>query len=285
MLKLYFRDIVPAPEDEFLLTRVTIPRGEKFRQHAHDFTEIILVDRGEMLHIVNDEPIPMRVNHLVMMRMGDIHGFKCAKESDLVLAHVAFRTETLEHIRNRYYPDSQSFYGGNSRLPNMMELDSDVYRRISELVDSMANVPRTLFEIERFLLTLFHLLESASYQRLPPLCPQWLKRAYTHGQTPEVFAGGVKAFQHLCDKSAPHVARSCRVWFNTTPSQLLNRFRMDYAAKELSMTDRAILEISMDCGFDSLSHFYRLFRQSHGMSPREYRIRSKSVAGGEGLSR
>jgi len=167
----------------------------------------------------------------------------------------------------------------------MMELDSDVCRRISEQIDLMANAPRTLFEIERFLLNLFHILEDDSSQRLPPLCPEWLKRAYTLSQTPDVFADGVQAFQHLCGKSATHVARSCRAWLNTTPSQLLNRFRMDYAAKELSMTDRSILDISLDCGLDSLSYFYRLFRQSHGMSPKEYRIRSKSVAGGEGWSR
>jgi len=284
MFKLYFRDIVLVPEDAFHLTRTTIKRGETFRQHTHDFTEIILIDRGETLHVVNGESIPMGANHLVMIRMGDIHGFKCTKDSDLVLAHVAFRTETLEHIRDRYYPNSQTFYGGKSRLPSMMELNGDVSRRIGEQVDLMANAPRTLFQIERFLLNLFHVLESHSYQRLPPLCPDWLKQAYALSQTPEAFRGGVKAFQHLCGKSATHVARACKAWLNTTPSQVLNRFRMDYAAKELSMTDRAILDISLDCGFDSLSYFYRLFRQSYAMSPKEYRIRSKSVVGGEGWS-
>ena len=280
MYKFYFRNIAIEPDDAFHVTRATIAKGQTFRQHTHDFMEIILIDRGETLHTVNGESIPMRANHLLMMRMGDIHGFKCTGDSDLVLVYVAFHPETLEHIRDRYYPNSRSFYGGKSRLPNMIELNSDVSRRISEQVDLMANAPRTLFQIERFLLNLFHILESQSSQKLPPLCPDWLRRAYPLLQTPEVFTGGVKAFQHLCGKSATHVARTCRTWLNATPSQLLNRFRMDYAAKELSMTDRAILEISLDCGFDSLSHFYRLFRQSHGISPKEYRIRSKSVAGG-----
>ncbi len=285
MFKFYFRDIAIEPDDAFHVTRATIARGRTFRQHTHDFTEIFLVDRGETLHTVNGESIPMGPNHLAMMRMGDIHGFKCASDSDLVLVNVAFRTDTLEHIRGRYYPNSRSFYSGKSRLPNMIELDSDVCRRINEQADLLANAPRTLFQIERFLLNLFHILESHSSQSLPPLCPDWLRRAYPLFRTPEVFTGGVKAFQHLCGKSATHVARTCKAWLDETPSQILNRFRMDYAARELSMTDRAILDISLDCGFDSLSHFYRLFRQSHGMSPKEYRIRSKSVAGGEVWSR
>ncbi len=235
--------------------------------------------------MVNGESIPMRANDLVMMRREDVHGFKCAKDSDLILVHVAFRNETLEHLRDRYYPDSPLFYSCRSHLPDMMEIDSEVCRRISEQVDLMAKAPRTLFQIERFLLNLFHILQNHSFQRLPPLCPEWLKHAYIMSQTPVVFTGGVKAFQQLCGKSATHVVRACKAWFDVTPSQLLNRFRMDYAAKELSMTERAILEISLDCGFDSLSHFYRLFRQSHGMSPKEYRLRSKSVAGGEGWDR
>jgi len=44
----------------------------------------------------------------------------------------------------------------------------------------------------------------------------------------------------MCNRSAAHVSRACRQWLNATPSQIVNRFRMDYASRELSMTDRPI---------------------------------------------
>ena len=98
-------------------------------------------------------------------------------------------------------------------------------------------------------------------------------------QKPGGFTGGVTTFRKLCGKSATHVARESREWLHATPSQLINRSRMDYAARELSMTDRTIVDISLDCGFSSLSRFYQVFRQHYRMPPRKYRIKSISVTG------
>ena len=280
MKKFLFEEIALARDHAFVLARVTVQKGRAIRQHTHDFPEIHWVEQGEGLHNVNGGSIPIRTSHLLMMRPTDVHGFECNEESDLVLGVVAFRAETLEHIRTRYFSDMPSFYGGASPLPHMIELDSEPLRRTSEQADLLANSTRTIFHIERFLLNLFFVIESQGPERLPPLCPDWLRRAYTRMQKAELLAGGVKEFRQLCNRSEAHVSRVCRQWLNATPSQIVNRFRLDYAARELSMTDRKILDISMDCGFDSLSHFYRLFRQRYGISPRAYRIRNKVVAGG-----
>ncbi|MCX5868425.1 MAG: AraC family transcriptional regulator [Proteobacteria bacterium] len=278
-----FHQLTSSPGDKFHLTRATIPGGSTIRQHTHDFIEILWVDGGEATHEVNGESVSIRTNHLIMMRTGDVHGFTCDRESNLVLVNIAFRAEILEHIRSRYFPGAPFFYGGESRLPKMVDLDNDFRRRAGDHVDLLANEPRTLFHIERFLLNLFHHIESRSAEEFSPLCPDWLMRAYTLVQKPEIFTGGVKAFRRLCGKSATHVARESREWLKSTPSQIINRTRMDYAAKELSMTDRTILDISLDCGFSSLSRFYQIFKQQYRMSPRKYRIKNKSVTGRRGL--
>ena len=279
-----FHQLISSPDDEFHLTRATIPRGSSIRRHTHDFIEILWVDGGEAVHEVNGESVPIRTNHLVMMRTGDVHGFACRRESNLVLVNVAFRKETLGHIRSRYFPGAPFFYGGESRLPKMVDLDNDFRRRAGDNVDLLANEPRTLFHVERFLLNLFYNIESYSSEEFSPLCPDWLIRACTTVQKPEIFTGGVGAFRRLCGKSATHVARESREWLRATPSQIVNRSRMEYAARELSMTDRTILDISLDCGFSSLSRFYQVFKQHYRMSPRKYRIKNKSVTGRRGLN-
>lgn len=275
-----FDEIAPSPSDAYLLARVTVPRGGRIRQHAHDFAEIHWVEKGEVEHRVNGVTVPIRANHLLLIRPTDVHGFECVGDGDFVFLVVAFRSKTLRHIRTRYFRDVPSFYGGRGRLPITVELDSEQVRLAAAQAEMLADAPRTLFQLERFLLDLFFILESRASREVHPSCPDWLRRAYAALQNPEVLTGGVKAFKELCGRSEAHVSRACRQWLQETPSRIVNRFRMEYAAKQLAMTERSILDIAMDCGFDSLSHFYRLFRHRYSLSPNEYRIRNKSTGGG-----
>lgn len=50
--------------------------------------------------------------------------------------------------------------------------------------------------------------------------------------------------------------------------------RVAYACKMLNETDRKILDIALDCGFDSAQSFSRAFKSITGMSPMEYRRRN-----------
>jgi len=47
--------------------------------------------------------------------------------------------------------------------------------------------------------------------------------------------------------------------------------RIAYACKMLNETDRRVLDIALDCGFDSAQSFSRTFKAVTGMSPMEYR--------------
>lgn len=59
---------------------------------------------------------------------------------------------------------------------------------------------------------------------------------------------------------------------NMTVREFLNDFRLKHAVELLAQTNVfSIDQICYDSGFASRSVFYRLFRQSYGMSPTEYR--------------
>ncbi len=51
----------------------------------------------------------------------------------------------------------------------------------------------------------------------------------------------------------------------------VTRLRMDYAAELLKTTGVSIRSIAFECGYQDLSHFYRVFKQAHGLSPGAYR--------------
>ena len=58
-----------------------------------------------------------------------------------------------------------------------------------------------------------------------------------------------------------------------TPNRYLIDYRLGIAARMLLTTKLSVAEIGYSCGFNTLSHFNRLFRESKGCTPSEFRER------------
>ncbi len=58
-----------------------------------------------------------------------------------------------------------------------------------------------------------------------------------------------------------------------TPNRYVNDYRLGVAARLLLNTQLPVSEIGYSCGFNTLSHFNRLFRESKGCTPSEFRER------------
>ena len=59
--------------------------------------------------------------------------------------------------------------------------------------------------------------------------------------------------------------------------KLVNSLRIDQAKNLLSTTDHTILSIAMECGFTNERTFQRVFIDSVGKTPREYRVLKKDL--------
>ena len=58
-----------------------------------------------------------------------------------------------------------------------------------------------------------------------------------------------------------------------TPNRYIIDYRLGVAARMLLNTKLSVSEIGFSCGFNTLSHFNRLFRESKGCTPSEFRER------------
>ena len=59
--------------------------------------------------------------------------------------------------------------------------------------------------------------------------------------------------------------------FHITPSQLIQKVRMDAAVHLLATTHEPIARVALACGYSDQSSFSRQFKQTVGLSPVEYR--------------
>ena len=71
--------------------------------------------------------------------------------------------------------------------------------------------------------------------------------------------------------SRRHLVRILKKHYGMSFREKLNHARMDYAAFLLRTTDRPINMIGMEVGYGSESAFFKVFRRSFGMTPKQYR--------------
>ena len=71
--------------------------------------------------------------------------------------------------------------------------------------------------------------------------------------------------------SLAYVSECVRAQTGRTYKELLQRHRMETAARLLRRSDLNIQQIIAQVGYENTSYFYRLFHERYGLSPREYR--------------
>lgn len=59
-----------------------------------------------------------------------------------------------------------------------------------------------------------------------------------------------------------------------SPVNFINNERLKLAASLLKDPNRRIKEVYMECGFNSLSYFNRLFKRTNSLSPKEYQLKA-----------
>ena len=74
--------------------------------------------------------------------------------------------------------------------------------------------------------------------------------------------------------SLAYVSECVRAQTGRTYKELLQKHRMETAARLLRRSDLNIQQIIAQVGYENTSYFYRLFHERYGLSPREYRRRS-----------
>ena len=71
--------------------------------------------------------------------------------------------------------------------------------------------------------------------------------------------------------SLAYVSECVRAQTGKTYKELLQKHRMETAARLLRRSDLNIQQIITQVGYENTSYFYRLFHERYGQSPREYR--------------
>lgn len=77
----------------------------------------------------------------------------------------------------------------------------------------------------------------------------------------------------LCGLTPAYFSTLFRKEMGMNFTEWMNETRLAYTKRLLEESDFQVLDISLACGYNTASHFYRMFRRATGLSPSEYRER------------
>ncbi len=267
--------------EAFHFTRKELPETPPALEHDHDYFELMLVERGRILHRVNGVDECLETGHLVFLRPSDSHSLRSDRGTGARILNVVFRAETAEHLALRYADEvAGRFFWHRGRLPATLRLRGSQLERAVNAMLTLRTSRRGLARVEHFLLSVMtHVLDASEI--VDDRAPAWLLAACRAARDPEVFRRGAAGFREAAGRGQEHVCRQARMHLGLSPSQYVNRIRVQHAAMLLAGTDKVLPDVAHECGFENLGYFHRLFREQYGTTPNGYRKRHRRVRDAE----
>ncbi len=244
--------------------------------HRHDFHEIFWVEAGSGAHMINGNAENLEPGQLILVRPDDAHRY----EGPLTFVNVAFATSRWKALLRQYAPGAGRRRGGLSRSARLSPVDHD---ELDILARDLAAGRRGPLETDRFLMKALAVLNAAlPVDPSTAAPPPWVAALLRAIEADPRHFQSTRALAALAGYSPEHLARALRRHTGRTPTEIINTARMAYAARRLTEESSDVLAIALDCGFESLGHFYRLFGRAYGMPPKTYRRRHLAVVGRAG---
>ena len=241
---------------------------------VHDFYEIVLVTYRNLNLQICGNRFTLQPGGMALIRPGDIHS-KSGKDN----AHInlAFPSATIDALFD--YLCNEKERDGLKQLPYVppVQLSRPELLNIQEKMQLLNTIPpnecekiRTTLRSILFDVVTHYFLPSLHSNHIHQSIPQWLASALTLWQTGEHRSEGLDFFCEHTGYSKEHICRTFKRCFDMAPTVYLNRQRLNYAINLLLHSDYSVTDIAYESGFCSPSRFYHTFRNTYGISPKQF---------------
>ena len=252
--------------------------------HRHEYFEIFLVISDKILHRVGDKIIPIPKNTICLVRPDDAHTqvYPPDASDERHLLNVTFSEAVFEHVFtflektgiNR--EDFMKPEDPPTRILSEMQAREfllEFEKRLQFYAGEGEMVRRNIYGFLVYIFVNFFSTPDSRRSEEVSHPPYWLEVTCEKMKRLENFYEGLPRMVEISGKSQEYLARSMKKYYGMTTSQFINELRLSYVVGRLVSAENdseSMLELILDSGFQSPGHFYKLFTEKYGMTPKEY---------------
>ncbi len=239
--------------------------------HEHDYYEFTVVLTGRYYQNINGKKVLLERGDFVFIPLGSNHQsfyeFGATRILNVGISKAFFEQHYLFLLPNRF-------------------VASQVYQIKTEFLTYIESVISSLNfrngEFNEFLeVVTFYIVNRLRHHRETEVIadvPDWLKNAVEKMHDKVMF--GDKALANMVElsgKSQEYLTRATQRHYGKTPMQIINEIRIDFAKKQLEITNYSVADIAFDSGYSSQSMFIKNFKKLTSFTPKNYRKKLCSI--------
>jgi len=151
------------------------------------------------------------------------------------------------------------------------------FRNLRQLCDgSLLSGPLFELKLQELLhLLLLHNAPEHLCALLQPSTPKPVRNLHRLMQTDGIHKLTVADLASLSGRSLSSFNRDFRNAFSVTPKQWLTARRMELAKELLQTRQATVTHVAAELGYENISHFIKLFRTTHQMTPKQFMNHSR----------
>lgn len=242
--------------------------------HNHDHYEFFIILSGKTNHILNGECRELSVGSLMFIHPEDCHQFTPVAGHRSIHINLSVTKEKLAQLCRaigtdiRHLPKSSA--GTVQLSPQELSHFEDCAKELSYLQTiGDGGLPDSMLICHMLIYAVYLLSEKQN--RRGDNMPEWMRLLLQRIHMPENLSCRAADVYRMAGYSPPVVIRTFKQYTGQTISAYLTQYKMEIARQMLLATQRTVLDIADQLGYNSVSHFNKVFCKSTGISPGAYR--------------
>ena len=258
--------------------------------HWHEEMEITLIEKGCGIHKIDLAPLRVEEGDIIFVKPFSLHSIAQTDNKDMMWNTMVFNLNMLNSALTdgcliKYFAP---IFNNQNELPMLIRRDSPGYSDILITIKKIFkcyNVKAYGFELELKSL-LYHLffiiyenklikekMSSTISKEVSDKIKLVLK--FIHENYNKELS--IEEIASKCNFSEYHFMRFFKKYIGMTCIEYINNYRLETASSLLNNTDKPILDISLEVGFNNESYFNKLFKKKYSITPKEFRKSKKNV--------
>lgn len=259
-----------------------------FPPHRHDFVEMIYMCTGSTTHLINGKTIDLHQGELLLLSQSALHEIRLAHTEDVAVNFIVlpdFFSTTLSALGEEETPLRRFLVDclcGQNTGHNYLHFQISQVKPLQNLIENLIwallmDTPNRRKVSQMTMATLFLQLmgnmdtlanddnEDAAVFRVL----RYVERDYQ--------AGSLSEIAEILHYDVCWLSREIKRKTGKTYTQIVQDKRLAQAAFLLKNTDRNVSDISLAVGYENISYFHRIFSETFGKSPRQYRLQERTL--------
>ena len=271
-----------------LITLRPHTRFSDFPPHRHDYVEMVYMCAGSTTHLVNGKTIKLQQGELLLLNQSALHEIRIAGIGDVAVNFIVlpdFFSTTLSAMGEEETPLRRFLIDclcGQNTGHNYLHFQISQVIPLQNLIENLIwallmDTPNRRKVSQMTMATLFLQLMGnmdtlVSDDREDAAVFKVLR--YVEGN---YRAGSLSEIADLLHYDVCWLSREIKRKTGKTYTQIIQDKRLAQAAFLLKNTDRIISDISIAVGYENISYFHRIFSDTFGKSPRQYRLQERTL--------